>query len=257
MFKDISFSPYIALLLPMIATIIAILWDYEHKPKKLVIFLCAVCIVGTTAALVDRYSNDSAQIILEKNIKSLKTKYDSLHDETLKNVIGVGYSLFTLTSGSKENEYFGVLINDNKYPSYGIQMDVSLAEDLKKCKSETKDGNFYIDRLCYDRNVKALTVDEVYPNTSMVVNYRILSNEAYQKFEIRYFSKSSLIVQQVVVKLGKGICAFSSRIYDLSSEQFNTQGSNKLIKQYDGIPGLQIDWDKEFLPIKNRFAKTY
>jgi hypothetical protein len=253
-------SPYIALLLPMIATVIAILWDYEHKPKRLVVVLCCITVLGTIAAIQDRIVSGRESDKQQEKIIQLSNKYDSLHDVTIKNVIGVGYSLFTLRSGFEPNEYVGMIINDNEYPSYNIEIQVTHIEGLKKCLRKMEGNKIYLDAICCYDNTRTFSIDEVRPKSSKYINeLRINSGDEFIYLEIMYKSRSANILQQVIIKLGKGLCQSSYRIWEFEpSKHWNHSGVDKLIFTHNGIDNFKPDWELEFpIPVPNRILRTY
>jgi hypothetical protein len=253
-------SSYIALLLPMIATIIAILWDYGHKPKKLVFILCSVTIFGTIAAIFDRCSSDKESVHQQKQIVELSSKYDSLHETTLKNVMGKGYSTFTVRSGFEPGEYVGLIVNDNDYPSYNVEIQVTHIESLKNCYVEKFNDKVYLDAICFADANRGFFIGEVRPKSSRYINdLRINSDRQFLYLEITYNSRSANVLQQVIIKLGKGLCQSSYRIWEFEpSMHWNEAGVDKLIETHNGIDGLNPNWENEFpVPVPNRILRTY
>jgi hypothetical protein len=192
--------------------------------------------------------------------KSSKTESDRLRDslvvaknqiisdglETKKNILGYGYCILQLVSGASKNEYNAMLYNRGKYSIYDISVITMDYDSVKDCLLGKRNDTLFLDQNCFYKHAQYIREAEVEPNAQKYISYNIFTSSTYKKIEFKIGSRSSVIVEQAIFQMTKGVCPVSYKIFKLTGETF------KLVESYNGISDFKVNWNEEFYQINKR-----
>lgn len=193
----------------------------------------------------DTLQNKISSLVKDNYVLSRELTENSL--ELRRNILGEGFCILEFV-GTENNTYNALLRNDNNTSLYNISILLTDYTKLKDCKTKSSATQFSIDYTCYFNSTKFIDFNELHSKTRRFIDFNFIAspNEAMRKFETKINLRNASYVQQSIVFLVKGNCIQAIRLFQYEG------GKYKLIKETKGFKDLDINWEKEFLPIKNR-----
>ena len=166
-------------------------------------------------------ANDKANKLILANEKLVEAqeKINVLQNETIKKLGGDGFASIEIRRTADKVFFFGQC--SDKYPLYNCILEIRDYNEIKKCKTTTKNGIVYMEQECYNKNLKqfpSVTLNPGILNQIQGYSCQISELPKYLKFSLGTNNISTVQFSILVYNKQKNDVLHYFRIAEVNKE---------------------------------------